>query len=845
MDFVVVPFAGDRIDAVVDLAGTRELPMVVVADDQAWSRFDRENPIGPSRVWTPAQHKLTVAAADLRRIDPADEVLEVVARILADPGEVIALHDSDRWRRDAAAEVVERLQEHGRRVAFFTRQSANLGVVADVSPVLALVGDDRDTTVIGLPRSAVDNWEGRVHQISDARELNVGEIVTSYRQSAPIVTARWLHPTGYSQVHVHDRGTAINIIGGIVGDVVARETPINVFNDEEPPDDPGTETQAPIPPMERAVNAWVVLPGEDDSVDVSAPLAVTTDYEVLVNIGEPRAGSLLPRPDARWPSENLPGGDLTLRAVLDLGGDRPPLVAGMTLPASGESFTCDCPIDADVTRHDATCARRPFVRFAITTPYRPIVWTGQLIIYYHVVPVHSQQLVLPVATATAAGLHALPLHHLTRSFADLGPLSDRTASVFVSDGGSRVVVNGLAFADNPVSIKANAADDAVRAARTQLYDQSFSGTGPTLQSKLDGNYGKDFATYADDLATLARIGWTMYQKMFWDNRIFYTLPQLIRQEAAARGRPPVLNVVDPGLGDPDRQQPVPWSLVYDVPISLTGKYTICESARNFGPGAPPVRTVPATCPEPHVGSTLCPFGFWGLSCVIEQPASTDEVTHTVFDRPGQPPAVAMAADPGLDAGLTGTHVVDLKAVLPQDALTYQEVTGPDQLAAMLADESMDVAYLYCHGGYIKLAVDNRPLPVLQFGETTLSPGDIAGWRVDGRWAYNHWPARKPLVILNGCHTAQLTSATLATFVDAFGNRAGAAGVIGTEVTVEQGMAGWVGRMLLQQLVGDATAGEVVRDVRWRMIAGGNTQAFAYTLYSVAGLRLRPAQSTEG
>lgn len=35
---------------------------------------------------------------------------------------------------------------------------------------------------------------------------------------------------------------------------------------------------------------------------------------------------------------------------------------------------------------------------------------------------------------------------------------------------------------------------------------------------------------------------------------------------------------------------------------------------------------------------------------------------------------------------------------------------------------MDVAYLYCHGGYYKLAANALPSPVLRFGTSMTEPG---------------------------------------------------------------------------------------------------------------------------
>jgi hypothetical protein len=256
---------------------------------------------------------------------------------------------------------------------------------------------------------------------------------------------------------------------------------------------------------------------------------------------------------------------------------------------------------------------------------------------------------------------------------------------------------------------------------------------------------------------------------------------------------------------------------------------------HFGPGGS-AEEVPAHCPESdHTGNVLCPFGFWGLSSVIEQPPSTEALIWHVFDD-AVPPAVTVAVGPDLDATLTSRHLAELPG-----RTTVMTVDDAEQLARSLAGETMDIAYLYCHGGYHKVVSNALPFPVLRFGRGFVDPVEVSNWRRDQTlWPRPHWPHRKPLVVLNGCHTTELTTATLANFVDAFANRAGAAGVIGTEVSVEQGMAGWVMEMLLRLLVDGASAGDALREVRWRMIGRGNAMGLAYTLYGAAGLRLRPA-----
>jgi hypothetical protein len=814
MDYVVVPFAGDGIDAMAELIGPRAMPMVVVSDNNAWSRMNITNaPIRRGLIQMYGRMRL-VTVADLSQIEQSKYgISDTVKTLMEDPNSLIALHDSQRWEREATAEVVEQIRHSDQPVLFFTEDSTNIGEITRVTPEIGLIGNIRRTTVVGIPQQALHRGQDLVYKVENPQRLRVRDIVANYNQRAPAGRFDLMRPVGRP-------GRLRQFAADLGPGVLAR-------GDETP--------QSPTPPEERTVNAWIALPGEDDSVDSATALTASTRYDVLVNIGHARSGSLLPRTDARFPSEHLPDGDLPLRAVLDMGEN--PQTYSFTLPTTGESFTCDCPNSGDVSQHATGCRRRPFVRFEITTPGSPQVWTGHLIIYYHAVPVHVQELILPVDITTQAGLESHLVYCLTRSFASLGVLSERTASLLVTNGGSRVTVNGLSFLDNPFSITTNAADDVVRGARIRLYNQSFQDTDHGPQSRLDDNFGKKYEHYISDLAGLASIGWQIYSGIFDPrDRTFDTLPKLIRQEATARGRPPVLTIAGR-----HEEESVPWSLMYDLPIAVDRNYQVCQSTTEFGPPRRPTDTIPLTCQyeQKHSDNVLCPFGFWGLSCMIEQPASTDGLTWTVLQNQARPNVVTMTADSSLDQDLTAKHRETLEGGLPPKTLNYQLVESADALGTALAHETMDVAYVYCHGGYFINEEGTRPQVALQFGDEKVRPFDIAGWRRGTTWGYRHWPERRPLVILNGCHTTTMTSATLANFVDAFTRFGNAAGAIGTEVTVDQPMANWVGEMLLHGLVQNRTVGEVIRDVRWRMIQRGNTQAFAYTLYSVAGLRLRP------
>jgi hypothetical protein len=816
MDLAVTRFEGDTLHAVAELAGLGH-PLIVVGNRSAWERVGvglEPGEVSGLVVSRPSLD-LRVVRADLNfQPQRPDEVAGLISAV---DGDVVALRAATGWADPDVTALVALLIGDGRPVVFFVPRRTRLGVLATITPPAVLVGPLPDTrTVIGTWSD--ERSDPSVLHVAEPRDLRIDDLVDHFN--------RWYwttRPHGY---------TDIDIPGDFFG---ARPRSGGVPAGPPPP--PAEEWAEPprIPPPlpeERSVNTLIVRPGTSLAVDPAVPLDPGSGYEVLVNIDTHRPASLLPEPEARWPSEPLPDGDLVLRAALSMDGDPEPRVVRFTLPSHRPSFACDCPESG----HTRDCVRQPWVRFPITTPVEPTVWTGELVIYYGIVAVHAQQLFLPVGAVATDGMHARLVYRLTRSFADLGPLAERAASVLVTDGGSRALVNGVRFADNPAWISANAADNAVRAARQLLYDLHIAGG----RSTLDADYGKSAPEFTADLAALARQGAVLFERLFRDNRVFDTLPELIRHEAAARGRPAVLNVADPTIGDPDRQHPVPWSLIYDLPMPQDpgGGYRVCQSVRRFGPegtGEP----VPPHCPEPdHAGSVLCPFGFWGLSTVVEQPASTDSLVWHVFSG-AVPTRVELATDPRLDGLLTDRHLAVLDSALPPGTVHRSIIETPRDLAAVLAPETMDIAYLYCHGGYHKLADNALPSPVLRFGASMLDPVTVANWRRDGAWPRPHWPSRKPLIVLNGCHTAELTTATLSSFVDAFANRAGAAGVIGTEITIEQGMAGWAVEQLLLLLVDGASAGQALRALRWQMINRGNVLGLAYTLYCVAGLRLRP------
>lgn len=620
---------------------------------------------------------------------------------------------------------------------------------------------------------------------------------------------------------------------------------------------PGSVGRGPEPgaagqPRVRYVNSVLARAGTEEPVPLGRPLAPATRYDLLVNIGAARPGSLLPASEhARWPDEPLPDGDLRLRAVLRLDGMPRPLAVTLTLPRWGESFACECPPDGE---HLPRCAPTGWARFAVTTPDRECRWRGELIIYYQVVAVHAQRLDLPAGGPAAEGPRATMLYRLTTSFSNLRPLADRSASILLApgEGGlSSVTVNGLRFAGGPVSVAARAADEAYHAARYSLYTRQVT-PEPAPALLYDAGFGKGARAFEADLRVLARVGAAVYQKVFGDTGVGNLLQALIRQEAGLRQRPPVLCVAD-AAGSHASDPGIPWSLLYDLPVGANpDDYTICESVAMFGPGGGlPGGTergaapVPMQCPVGHTGQTdvVCPWGFWGLSSVLEQPPSITGDASAVVTSAAEPPAVLFAAGTGLDPDITTRHLTTLRTDLG-DALQDVQIRSKDALATALDEERLDVAYLYCHCDYQYLTPESAPSQLLRFGDARIGPLDVTMW-ARANWSNPHWPTRKPLIVLNGCHTVEVSTATLSSFVEAFVQNAGASGVLGSEVAMEQGLASRVLETFLRWFAAGASVGEALREVRWDLFRRGNVMGLAYTAYCLSGLRLRPLAPAGG
>jgi len=598
-----------------------------------------------------------------------------------------------------------------------------------------------------------------------------------------------------------------------VGDGYSTEEPVSYGYNLPPVPTAGTAPGGRRPV--RHVNVLVAPAG--GGVDSDGPLPADTDLEVLCSVGrlDPR-GLTTGAAGATFPDEFLPDTALDLTAVLTVEGTV--RLAELHVPARGDSAT---------------------VRLTLAGRPRGTVIEAELGLYYQVTLVHLVALILPVEGASGVPA-ATVIHRLSTSLADLAPVADRSMSVSVSapSGHARFLVNGTVFDPQALLSEPSRVDTAVRAVRTQLYEAHFRVVSGREVSRFDREHGKSVVELIADLRRLAHCGRKVYLEMFGAPSVARGLPDFLRTEGRIRGRPPVIQVIDPTT----RAVPVPWAAVYDLPLgSDPAAYRPCPSIRDIGSGGwdggPPVR-----CPyeQEHrqddgrwQANQLCPWGFWGLSTLLEHPPHVvgRDLPAVVGTGAG---LVILAADgPDLDDPGRRAHIAALRATLGEE-LDHLDRPGADTLGAALGGE-VDVVYLFCHCGRDASVVGAPPDPYLHF-DRKITPTDVNQW-IETAWPGDHWLDRHPLVVINGCHTVETLSGSLSDFVVAFTSWAGGAGVIGTEVTVDQSIAAWAMELFLDA-VRTRPVGEALRTTRWAMFGRGNVMGLAYTPYCLATLVLR-------
>lgn len=378
---------------------------------------------------------------------------------------------------------------------------------------------------------------------------------------------------------------------------------------------------------------------------------------------------------------------------------------------------------------------------------------------------------------------------------------------------------------------------------------------------LGPDNGKTLQQFKLDLFVLADLG----QKLYWtaftqvapeaDDQTSLAWKQALR---TALSQTAVIQVART-KGVP-AEYVFPWGLIYDHDLSMdTSKWKYCKVIDKEWVNGRRKGSFDMPCPFNKVpgdhDDLLCPYGFWGIRHMVEQPITPlrkKDGQYLPFDTPDEIPlgngpmqvAIGITRDKNLDAQSITTHLNHLKSnnhlqfVVPGEADDYQKVQNILPGAQMV--------YFLCHGELDTTLVPNEPY--IGVGLRDNNPAHRVYPRDLSKWALSpnppnlaKWPDQRPLVFINGCHTSDLKPTQILNFVTTLADIQ-AGGVIGTEVSIRLPLATEVAEQIFTKLLetkpdGERfSIGEAIQQMRWSLLNKGNLLGLAYTPYCLSSLR---------
>jgi hypothetical protein len=516
--------------------------------------------------------------------------------------------------------------------------------------------------------------------------------------------------------------------------------------------------------------------------------------------------------------------------------------ARLFLPHQGASWVCDC--DPRQPHHCTPQTRKQFLAIPVQTPPQEGDADLRIGVYFKNNLLQSCLVSVRIArTETMAKPQSvLTDYTINGTLSALGKLDNKTLNILsakIKGGDQGFIVNGdfddlveFRLAEGQLRTAGDAARQRLRDIHMKEESVLF-GARTRITSKLDANNGKSKADFIQDLRDTAPLGAQLLTSLFQQPELQAKLrDDVLREPSTIQIARASTNFV------------FPWGMVYDIPLQPgePDLFTPCKIVEEWQEGKGlPIEGL-AKCPHEatHELNTLCPFGFWGLRHIIEQPpsvASTKALASEI--RVTVPPArLVTCISNDLEREYTEPHLAAIRSGLK---FGFEPCDSKPALLKRLKTVDPGVVYLYCHGGYQSLPGAAAAQPSLSVGKgEKLIPGDIVATLKDDRSAALLWDVANPLIFINGCHTVEITTDVLVNFVDTFA-AFNSSGVIGTEVTVHQILANEFGAEFLKHFATE-TAGEALRRTRNRLLCKGNLMGLAYSAYCLSALRIADTAS---
>jgi hypothetical protein len=371
------------------------------------------------------------------------------------------------------------------------------------------------------------------------------------------------------------------------------------------------------------------------------------------------------------------------------------------------------------------------------------------------------------------------------------------------------------------------------AATLEINSPNIGGTIRKLRAALNERAPKakprSATALKEDLRQLAPIGWNLY------NQLPGQVPPNFFADLERDPEGYVVQVVRPSSSG----FVLPWSYIYEIPLFSGVTPKLCPMVDKWDGTKPMFGGAPRQCPHgPHERDVLCPFGFWGYRYAIEQLSSSDQPVLTIPAAPGCDVVIG-EAQYGIDLAGLQAHVARLRSALKAMPVNANLREGKDKASIeLLLGADLPFVYFYCHGVRLNDADPNTSLGVGK--NEIITTSDFTGWTKRWYSSLNKliWDAVRPLVFINACHSLAIEPETLVSYLQAFVSRGRAAGVIGTEVQVEQNMAMAVAESFVARwMSGEQSVEETLRAIRIDYLKQGNLFGLVYTPYCWSELKI--------
>lgn len=415
-------------------------------------------------------------------------------------------------------------------------------------------------------------------------------------------------------------------------------------------------------------------------------------------------------------------------------------------------------------------------------------------------------------------------YSLSHDLTDITQLQPRRLCIWVNDAPHET--HTVSVVGTPVSGALNISDNRITRAATEFRNRLLEITmNSAKQYRYRPDNSGDEEKFIEDIKTLAYLGVNLFECIFavpgaedWTDNL---------SQALAGSQPAVIQVANLAS-----DFLYPWAGIYDRPLhpARTQNRVCLKPLQHRTPQA--ALAACGNCAHSDETNTICLAGFWGFRHIIEQPLGKVEPDGKPFSAVLKIPSggklrASMSVYVGADLSRRAQHqqwVVQqfeqyggqvLVADSQQQA--HQDIPQPQQLC-----------YFYCHGG----SSPEKLNPWLKIGQNDyIQPPDVRVMGLDKSWRKQ---GIHPLVFINACHSFEFTPEALAAFLPRFA-WAGAAGVIGTEVSIFEPLAVEFGEGIIEAFLRGEPIGQAIQRLRWQLLLKRNVLGLVYTPYCYADL----------